>query len=407
MSETPLRAINSSSKLKQRLLCPGSAHAERAAGPSRENENAAEGTLLHWKDSHPEESRDELKPEQRVVLGINQNLRTAFLSQKLKELNIPPTAIRKEIVEQEFFLCSEDGMPLVSHGEHVPGHPDIIYYFPEHGVAFIFDSKFGRIEVPAAWINLQLRSYAVMLSDHYSCDHIFVAITQPWAKLDNNFHVAEYHISQIPEFRKELLDILAATEPADAPLRPSVEACTYCSALANGFCRVAIKRLPTTAKDKIEELSPEEMESLAPEMELAEKVIKAWKERMKELAAAGKLKNYQISKGRATAAITNNPKAFKSLFEAGLLSIGKENSLGFIFESDVDIEHVIGCLEKFLTEYCGASFAAIRDGLSVEKKITKVESENKVTAALGDILQKGKTDGSLEKKPISLHEEKK
>jgi hypothetical protein len=142
-----------------------------------------EGTLLHRLDANQDEPRGELiNQQQREVLERNESLRQQFLDRELPRLGISPDAKVVKFVEREFLLCDFDGEPLISHGQKVPGHPDLIYWYPDFLVAIIFDSKFGRIEVSPAWLNLQLKSYFVMFCENFSPETVIVAITQPWAK---------------------------------------------------------------------------------------------------------------------------------------------------------------------------------------------------------------------------------
>ncbi len=405
-----LRAINSSSKFKQRWLCPGSAHAEKRMGAQskEETEIQKEGVLLHWKDAHPEESRDELKLDQIETLNKNKRLRDAFLMD-LTKLGVPNNARRIELVEREFFLNDHEGIPIESHGEPVPGHPDIVIYFPEYRTAVIFDSKFGRKEVPAAWINLQLRSYAVMMFDNYECDKIVVGITQPWGKAGNDFHCAEYDAVEIPEFRQELINILKATEPEDAPLKPSPDACTYCLAL--GDCPAAFKVTTDVAMTNIDVLSPAELEDLAEDIELAEKVTKRWKERMKEIASEHPelLTKFRMGKPGSNRNITNIAAAFRELLSVDLIDRASGESslqyLDFILESDNQPE-VLGLLEAFLLSVCSGSAAQMEEMIGRSKGLGKDAAKSRLTTALGDIIETTPKAASLERIPISLHVEK-
>jgi hypothetical protein len=61
-----------------------------------------------------------------------------------------------ELVEQ-LHLYISDGKPLFA------GTPDRVLRFPKQGVTVLFDFKFGRLEVPSADINMQLRAYLSMI----------------------------------------------------------------------------------------------------------------------------------------------------------------------------------------------------------------------------------------------------
>lgn len=279
----PARAINSASNLLRRKLCPGSANAERGL-PEDVSAYATEGTLLHWHDANPDAPRDSLTAGQREVLVKNESARLKFVQSQLQKLKADGKDLLagetpKVFSEREFMLCGEDMMPV---SPDFPAHPDWVFYYASIQTAFIFDSKFGRVEVPQAELNMQLRTYAVVFSDEFPCERIYVAITQPWAAQPNDFHAAQYCGADMAHFRREILGIVAATEFPDAPRHASVAACAYCKARAS--CREAQKIVQELAVRAVNGVTVEELERMWPEAKRARDVVDQIELRLKKIA---------------------------------------------------------------------------------------------------------------------------
>jgi hypothetical protein len=379
-----LRSLNSASKIAQRKQCPGSAWAEKGL-PRIDNPYAEEGTLLHHHDAHPEDDRTGLTIQQRGILTRNEGLRQAFLERELPRLGISPEAKVQIFREREFILLDEEGDPLKSHGEFVPGHPDLIYWYTDYLVAIIFDSKFGRIGVEPAWMNSQLKFYFVAFCDYYSPETVIVAITQPWMPKGNDFHSAEYSAKDAPEFKQELLDDIRATEPANAPRHASVAACTYCAAC--GQCPVAITALTEFSVQKVAELSPLQLEMLWDDVMLARKVDEAWGKRLRYLAEnhPETVPNTEL---KSTGSLRNADAAavFRLLVHNDILPGTPE-------------ERVL----NFLSGFCKFSVSDFEDYLFETRKLTRPAAEAMVKEILGDLLKEKEKSKSLVRKVASVH----
>jgi len=377
---TQTRAINSASSVGRRKLCPGSAKAEKEAievADEQAQKYSDKGVLLHYHDEHPEVSREDLTEGERQVLELNKWLRDKFMAMQLAQLGIPADARHSVFAQREFFLCGDDGLPIEPL---VPGHPDWIYYYAEHKIAFIFDSKFGRIEVPAAECNDQLRTYAVQFSDEYFCAKVYCAITQPWVAAPNNFHAVEYDETNLPFFKKELIDIINGTLSEDAPRRPSIEACRYCKAKID--CPESIKETTELAVLKISDITIPELEELGEQMERAQAVILAWERRMKYVAETRPdlLKKYHLKPGAIKRVIPDAKKAYTLLMDAGGLLADDTEQAGAEFAS---------C--------CKVSPHELEVLVARNRKITGKDAKAKLKMALGDQMQEKQNQPSLEK----------
>lgn len=186
--------------------------------PDQDSEQSREGVLLHDFDAHPEYDRSVLRPDQRDLLDRNVNLKRQIADRLHTRIGIHPTAGQTE-------RTLENGL--------ISGTPDLItiYPTPEFSI-WVNDSKFGYKVVERAEVNLQLRTYALLVFDAYGkrSKQIFVSITQPRLAYDERITLAEYKPDDISAAREEIMSILAKANEENAPLHASEEACRYCKA---------------------------------------------------------------------------------------------------------------------------------------------------------------------------------
>ena len=407
---TITRAPVSASKIGQCSLCPGNVWAQKGLPDLPDEEWSEEGTLLHWHDANPKESREKLHISQIEALQRNAGLRDTFIEKEKVRLGIAPDAECVTIIEREYILLDDNMEPVISHGSVVPGHPDRILYFPQYKVAIIFDSKFGRKIVTAAWLNQQLKFYAIVFSDEMDCETIIVAITQPWVASPNDFHSAEYSSRDISAMRDDLLRIIRATEPENAPRHASIEACRYCAAAGAG-CPMAVSVVTEVAVTKLNDLTPQQLEELGPEMELAAIVIDSWDKRMKYWAAKapGLLSKYALSPPGQARSIADGLKALEALFEAKMLAkdSGKAyaadcRSLYLAAQSEPD--RLLAAMEGFLAG-CRPSVGDIEDVVAKTQNISKRAAGTRLAAVLGPLIVLTPSEGSLIKKTDNIHQE--
>jgi len=374
----PLRATISSSNLHRRRLCPASARMEDGL-PESESADATEGTLLHWHDAHPDAPKEALTLPQRGTLVRNDALRSQFYSTQLERLGIPPEVQPRIFRDNiELFFCGADGIPL---DPPFPGHPDVIYHYPHHGVVFIFDSKFGRIPVPKAHQNLQLRSYAVMFAENFDVTKVFVAITQPLCAPPDDFHAAEYSAADIAASKAEILGILDECGQPNAAFNPSMEACGYCR--AKHLCDAAQEIVQDLALAKVKEMSIPELERRYLQGLVARKVIDQVEDRMKAVAAQfpDALQHFQLGPAHMMRTVRDPQAAFDRMFHAG----GILNEIPELAQTEFDSAR-------------GLSLPTLETEVAVNRQITEKDAQAKIATALGDLLEIKPKERSLVKR---------
>lgn len=305
-----MRATTSASNFFRRVLCPGSANAEEGQ-PEIESpfQARATGVLLHYKDAFGEEAE---KVSQQEILDRNRKLREYAMRSGLERLGIPTETEAVIIREQEYSVCDDEGKPVI------PGHPDLIIWYPEHKLLFVWDSKFGRKLVPLAESNLQLRCYIVALCDErfgdFEAEQIYGGITQPFAY--PSMHMASYTRDQIEPARRELMAYYNATLSPDAPRRASLDACSYCKARAT--CPEARKLWTELMRLKISEVPLPQLEQMADSVAMVEGTIQAYWERLEFIAKEFPhlLSRFELGPGRTTSRITNAEAAMHSLCDS-------------------------------------------------------------------------------------------
>lgn len=318
MSEKPVapkRSSISPSNLQRRHLCPGSLLAEEGLPELGDPKDALKGTELHDLDEKGPEAWKGIPERDLQLLEKNKGLRDAFLTEQLSKRGVNPHSPVRVFKEHELYFCDELGMP-VEDPDEIPGHPDIIYYFPDQKLAFIFDSKFGGLAVPKAYMNLQLRSYAVMFSDEYDVDTIVAAITQPMLQEPDDFHAVEFKGDEMEKYRGQILQVVAACQKPDAPRIPSAEACLHCKAKAH--CAEAVSVLEELSMMTVKGLSIDELEDIYDEyVAKSKKVIDAIINRMHYLAEKGALKRHRLGRQTIERKVVDSAEAFNKCFEAG------------------------------------------------------------------------------------------
>ncbi len=371
MNDHPTRALNSASSLHRRQLCPGSAAAEDGL-PDEPNDASTEGTLLHHHDANPQESRDKLTQKQRGILERNDGLRERFLAIKRDELQLHDE-VPVVFKEREFFLCDDELIPIEPA---FPAHPDLILWYRKAKTAFIFDSKFGRIQVQSADANLQLRTYGVVFNDECPCDRIYVAITQPWLAAPDDFHAAQYCGADMPHFKKELLGIIAQTRQPFAPRRASVEACQWCKAKAG--CPEAAKIIYELAVAKVNGIPIPQLEKLWPEAKRARLVIDKMEERLKVIARdhPDALQTLKLGGAGTNRRVADPQAAFKTLA---------------VLEGDeLAVKLMMGC--------CDVSIPKLIAAVSESKGWKEDEAERWLESTLGEAITTTTREPQLVKK---------
>ena len=228
MNNLPTRALTSASNLHQRELCPGSAFAEQGR-PNTDNDDSKEGAMLHALDADPKADRSHLTGEQREVLTA---------AAEADEHIFAAIATRMEISQDEFFIEGREDERWMRRGfkSLFPGHPDRWRYYTDRKVLVVIDKKFGRNEVTPAEVNRQLLAYALMTSEDYEADHIFVAINQPRLPAMKRITIGEYSRETLEASKAIVYSIWGGSHNPDgsaredAPRIAGESQCRYCKA---------------------------------------------------------------------------------------------------------------------------------------------------------------------------------
>jgi CRISPR/Cas system-associated exonuclease Cas4 (RecB family) len=119
----------------------------------------------------------------------------------------------------------------ISWGD-ISGHIDCLVVGEEK--ALVMDYKTGRGDVTKAAQNLQLRTYAVLVSRHckQSIKQIHVAIINRYGESD----LVTYHPEDVSEAAEQISKIVSRAKDPSAPRYPSESACKYCPAAGTSCC---------------------------------------------------------------------------------------------------------------------------------------------------------------------------
>ncbi len=215
-----MRQVTSASNLHRRKSCPGSQNLE-AGLPEVASDDSNEGIMLH----------NALTGESMFPLTTDQEYCVKFCLQQEAELSktvfLGATSINVREVSLGF------------NGIEDFGHADFVACNKLSNSALVIDWKFGRIPVDSAEANMQLRAYAVMVSETFGVDNVFAAIVQPRVELEKRVTISSYGKADIAKAKEEILKILAACNFIPAELNPSEDACRYCKAKAT--CPALVK----------------------------------------------------------------------------------------------------------------------------------------------------------------------
>lgn len=334
------RPTTSASNLHRRKLCPGSEHAEAPyhgdgalAHEDDSSEESREGDMLHELAADPRLPREHLNAEQARAL-VRCAALEAYIIEQIKVGHFAAQEGLDYIEGSEAELAMHFGLRVV-----FTGHCDYWRYYPAHKVLVILDRKFGRIEVDDAAENYQLRAYAVQGAERWDCEAVFCAIVQPRIYSEAPPTVAYYTRTDLTAARTEVLAILAACKPLDAPRIASEDACKYCRAAgpcpqyqAQITAPVPLVGVPAVVLTN---------EQLAVCLHAISMLSDKWVAEIKDVArariAAGEFPGYVLKDNAPRREITDSGAAFLMLREAGFtdddlfavakLSVGEADKL--------------------------------------------------------------------------------
>lgn len=336
-----IRAVTSASNLFRRQLCPGSERLE--AGLSDEDtEQSKEGTLLHEYDDNPKLERSVLKPVQRDLLKISQEL-DEFVLGKVYE-KFPATTAPGWVEHRQLELSVTDKGKKV-----IGGTCDRIFYHEARKLALVIDKKFGFKEVTPASANIQLRCYAVGASEKFEASDVVVAITQPRLSYSYRITMAAYTAADIESSRAEIVSILETARKKESPLVPGELQCRYCRARA--LCPALREKLGadlalitlgagTVAKrsadadELVKRCSDDQLDRLLVAIQLADFVKDFARDEGRRRVAEGKLVTWKLGKEGEQRKVADPRRAFallalngalakEDIFDCSSLAIGK------------------------------------------------------------------------------------
>jgi hypothetical protein len=283
--------------------------------PEQESDDSREGTLLHSYDADKTLDRSTLKPEHRDLLRISQALDEVIF----RRVEADFIDYYDEVTEREVELNYLD----------IIGHPDLVRHYFDHSTVLVIDKKFGRrAQVPAS-LNLQLRTYAVMVAERVSCERVVVAITQPRAPYDERVTMAVYHAEDIVAARNEIDEILGLSRSFDGmnKLVAGEEQCRYCKAKIKCPAYAAeMKQLVIAPSDELEAkkvldlATASQISSLLRAIKFADFIKDQVRDIARKMIADGRLDDWKLGKAAMLRKIVDPAQAIALLQLRGDLS---------------------------------------------------------------------------------------
>lgn len=383
----------SPSSLGRRRLCPGSFQIELGA-PKSTNEYAAavEGTFMHEQIAQAiEVSQTEgrivamegllkmnLNTEQMNVIGDClswfDDLTEQYCTDAFSKYKAPKVEVERTVA------WTEGGSVITAGTADVVVYPQVastvidsdvpvaLEEGEDRGVdmpAVIIDWKFGRAQVDATNIQMQMMAYALLLfKSHDKLTSVSCHIYQPRV---GGEYTAHYDRVNVPRMEEEIEATIDACKVVDPVISPSHSACAYCTGLpvcpkvqsmaGRSLEQVTAQGLPSCPEEAISALvdtyTPEQMGDLVGKA----KVVEAYVKKVKEIARE-KLKDddqavegWKLQKRRGRKSITDNRHAAEiitekldHMIEADILKHGtvKLKDLGdLLLQQEINIVHLL------------------------------------------------------------------
>lgn len=131
-------------------------------------------------------------------------------------------------------------------GHQFSGRFDLAAINAPQGVAVIVDDKSGWGDVPAADVNLQLRTLAVLAFANWPVTKVFVVLNQP-AKGEPS--IACYSYAGLVSARREIEGYVDAASLPGGPRKATPHGCKYCT--AKSFCPEVMEVLTKLSNGEI------------------------------------------------------------------------------------------------------------------------------------------------------------
>ena len=299
--------------LDERRGKPSASNAARYEGCSRSHElsrpfknegsaAAADGTDCH---TFMEGKEVDLRPELLSLCREAEAQRSEVLSFAFPDWEDHPPEV---IAEDRIWYP----------GDRYSGVPDLLAF--RNGECLCIDYKFGRIPVPHAKENKQLKWLAALIDRKYSVTSVTVCIIQPSA---GGFTMHTYDKAALKKARASVLRVLRKIEKGNGPLKAGTH-CKYCPARVT--CPASNKQVSALASvSKVDLLSPDQMAQTLDMLETVESTVRAIRKRATEmLKEDGKaIPGYVLSRASTRRSIADAAAAYESLKREGLATEGQ------------------------------------------------------------------------------------
>lgn len=250
------------------------------------------------------------------------------------------------------------------------GVPDLLAM--RDGRGLIVDYKFGRIKVPEAKRNAQLKWLAVLVDCKLKLvDEITVCIIQPRC---GAFTTHTYDREALRKARLAVTRHLRRVESRPLILRPGASQCRYCAA-REACPALRGKAEGIAAIDKVEMLTPSQLATAMNMVDAVESSCKAIRSRASEALKADpdSLPGYELVKGITRRSVKDALSAFMALRRAGL--VGADEAERFISYSTIGITKLQKLVEN--DGEISRAEAAESVAIALEDIITRKEGEPK------------------------------
>ena len=206
------------------------------------------------------------------------------------------------------------------------GTSDAIVIDEQNNTLHVIDLKYGKGVAVYAQDNTQAQLYALgaydLFAHIYDIDFIKMHIHQPRI---NNITSWEITVDELLEFGDEVKKRADATLDENAPFNPTEKGCMWCaakptcSALAQKTFEVVTADFEITAEPTllpVDNLTPEQIAQILPNLPLIESWIKSVKEHAYDLANVNQLQGYKLVSGRNSRKWNADDDAIKSALTA-------------------------------------------------------------------------------------------
>ena len=220
---------------------------------------------------------------------------------------------KRFLVGIPFEVISEQRIFL---GDEFSGQFDRTAVSTNGEIALTVDFKTGRIAVPSAENNLQMRAYAVLLAQQRpSLKRLLVAVIQPWVSKDPI--VAEYDADTLRQSRRELDAVLHHSKDPEAKRIPGPH-CKYCPCRKD--CeegRAVVVTVSRTSPAKL--VTNQQIAEFLELVPIAESVIEAVKKEAELRILAGEdVPGWELAPSRSLSTITKPEVVFARVSALGL-----------------------------------------------------------------------------------------